>query len=193
MRRLLDFCAALLGLVVLSPLFAVVVVLIRATSPGPAFHRAKRVGKDGLLFSLYKFRSMREDAHLQGPGITAAGDARITPVGRWLRRTKIDELPQLINVLSGDMSLVGPRPEDPRYVELYTPEQRRVLSVRPGVTSAASVLYRNEEELLTGPDWEKTYREVVLPDKLKIELDYLRKRSLLSDAGVLARTFAALI
>ena len=124
-------------------------------------------------FRLYKFRRMVSDADKQGPGITATGDSRITRVGRFLRRTKIDELPQLINVLSGDMSLVGPRPEDPRYVTLYTPEQRRVLAVRPGITSAASLAYRHEEQLLAGADWETVYREEVLPAKLAIDLEYL--------------------
>ena len=192
LRRLSDLIAAGAGLIILSPLFLVVALLVRLTSPGPALHRARRVGKDGRLFTLYKFRSMREGAAAAGPGITRSGDDRITRVGGWLRRTKLDELPQLINVWKGDMSLVGPRPEDPRYVESYTAEQRRVLSVRPGITSAASVLYRHEEELLQGEDWERTYREKVMPDKLRIELDYLQHRTLGGDLGILLKTGAAL-
>ena len=168
-------------------------LLVRLTSSGPALHRAQRVGKDGRLFTLYKFRSMREGAASAGPGITRAGDERITGVGAWLRRTKLDELPQLINVWKGDMSLVGPRPEDPRYVEGYTPEQRRVLAVRPGITSAASVLYRHEEQMLEGEEWEKTYREKVLFDKLRIELEYLEHRTLASDLGILLKTFVAVL
>jgi lipopolysaccharide/colanic/teichoic acid biosynthesis glycosyltransferase len=192
MRRAVDFAAAAAGLLVLSPLFLVIALLIRATSPGPVFHRGERVGKDGRLFRIYKFRSMRAGAEREGPGVTAAGDARVTRVGGWLRRTKLDELPQLINVLRGEMGLVGPRPEDPRYVALYTPEQRRVLGVRPGLTGAASVRYRNEEDLLAGADGERVYREVVMPEKLRIELEFLRGRSLLSDLRILLETVAVL-
>ena len=191
LRRLVDVVAAAGGLTLLSPLFVLVVVAIKLDSPGPAFYRAQRVGKDGKLFRLFKFRSMVADAHTRGPGITAAGDSRVTRVGRLLRRTKIDELPQLVNVLLGDMSLVGPRPEDPRYVALYTPEQRRVLNVRPGITSAASLAYRHEEKLLRGEDWEARYREEVLPDKLAIDLAYLERRTLISDLKLILRTIAA--
>ena len=171
--RIFDLLAAFGGLLFLSPLFVLVAFAIKLDSRGPIFYRARRIGKDGIPFPLYKFRRMVSDADKQGPGITATGDSRITRVGRFLRRTKIDELPQLINVLSGDMSLVGPRPEDPRYVTLYTPEQRRVLAVRPGITSAASLAYRHEEQLLAGADWETVYREEVLPAKLAIDLEYL--------------------
>jgi lipopolysaccharide/colanic/teichoic acid biosynthesis glycosyltransferase len=151
------------------------------------------VGKNGELFRPFKFRSMAVGADQQGPGITAAGDARVTRAGRFLRRTKLDELPQLINVLRGDMSLVRPRPEDPRYVALYTPEQRRVLAVRPGITSAASLAYRHEEQLLAGADWETVYREQVLPAKLAIDLDYLARRSLWSDLGLIVRTVGSML
>ena len=191
-RRLLDVLASGVGLLVLSPVLLVVSALVRLTSPGPAFHRAVRVGRAGRLFTLYKFRSMKLGAAAAGPGITRAGDDRVTRVGAWLRKTKLDELPQLINVFKGDMSLVGPRPEDPRYVELYSPEQREVLSVRPGITSAASVQYRHEEELLQGEDWERTYRESIMPDKLRIELDYIRHRTLGRDLGILWKTVGAL-
>ena len=183
-------CAAQLQLF-LSPLFVLVAFAIKLDSRGPIFYRARRIGKDGVPFRLYKFRRMVSDADKQGPGITATGDSRITRVGRFLRRTKIDELPQLINVLSGDMSLVGPRPEDPRYVALYTPEQRRVLAVRPGITSAASLAYRHEEQLLAGADWETIYRTRVLPDKLAIDLAYLERRTLVSDLKLILRTIAA--
>lgn len=117
---------------------------------------------------------------------------RITPVDRWLRRTKLDELPQLLNVLIGEMSLVGPRPEDPRYVALYTPEQRRVLRARPGITGAASLAYRHEEQMLAGPDWEIVYRTQVLPAKLTIDLNYLSRRSLRTDLRLILRTIAAM-
>jgi lipopolysaccharide/colanic/teichoic acid biosynthesis glycosyltransferase len=191
-RRLLDFVASLAGLAVLSPLFVLVGVWIKLDTPGPVFYRANRVGRAGRPFRLYKFRSMIADADKRGPGITATGDSRVTSVGRFLRRTKLDELPQLINVLRGDMSLVGPRPEDPRYVALYTPEQRRVLTVRPGITSAASLAYRHEERLLAGEDWEVVYREQVLPAKLALDLAYLERRTLWSDLALILRTVAAM-
>ena len=191
LRRLLDLVASLAGLTLLSPFFVLIALLIALDSPGPVFYRGQRVGRHGRLFRLYKFRSMVVSADPQGPGITAAGDARITRVGRFLRRAKLDELPQLINVLLGDMSLVGPRPEDPRYVAFYTPEQRRVLSVRPGITSPASLAFRHEEQLLAGEDWETHYRTRVLPDKLALDLAYLTRRTLLSDLALILRTLAA--
>ena len=123
-----------------------------------------------------------------GPGITVADDRRITPVGRWLRRTRLDELPQLFNVLKGDMALVGPRPEDPRYVARYTDEQRQVLRARPGITSRASLYYRDEAALLIGDDWERVYVEEIMPHKIALELDYLARRSIWSDLNLIFRT-----
>jgi lipopolysaccharide/colanic/teichoic acid biosynthesis glycosyltransferase len=128
------------------------------------------------------------DADRKGPGITNAQDARITSVGRFLRRTKLDELPQLINVLRGEMSLVGPRPEDPHYVDLYTPEQRAILNLRPGITSMASLTYRNEEQMLSGSDWEQTYIEEVMPTKLSIDLEYAQRANLFADIWLIIRT-----
>jgi len=186
--RLLDLLSSAFGLLVLSPLFLIVGLLVKATSPGPVFYRGLRVGKDGKPFRLFKFRTMIAGADKQGPGITPASDTRITPVGRWLRDYKIDELPQLINVFKGDMALVGPRPEDPRYVGLYTEEQRRVLTVKPGITSLASLRYRSEEAFLVGPQWEQTYVKRVLPDKLAIELEYLKKRTAWTDLGIILKT-----
>ncbi len=191
-KRALDLIVAVTALLVLWPLFALIALTVRITSPGAIFYGATRVGQNGQVFRLYKFRSMVADADKRGPGITAAGDSRVTPVGRFLRRTKLDELPQLINVLYGEMSLVGPRPEDPRYVALYSPEQREVLRVRPGITSPASVYYRNEETLLTGTDWEQQYVDKIMPAKLAIDLDYVRRVSLWGDINVLWRTFMAL-
>jgi lipopolysaccharide/colanic/teichoic acid biosynthesis glycosyltransferase len=191
--RLIDLSASALGLIVLSPLFLFIALLVKLTSAGPVFYRALRVGQGGRLFRLYKFRTMVAEADRLGPGITTASDTRITVVGRWLRRTKLDELPQLINVVKGDLGLVGPRPEDPRYVALYSLEQRAVLAARPGITSAASLLYRNESSLLTGPDWEHQYRNQVLPAKLKIELDYLQDRSLWGDVRLILTTVATLL
>lgn len=188
--RILDVCAAAIGLLLLSPLFVVVALLIKSGSRGPVLHSATRVGRGGRLFTLYKFRSMLAGAATEGPGITAAGDVRVTPVGRALRRTKIDELPQLFNVLRGEMSLVGPRPEDPRYVALYSPAQRALLEVRPGITSPASLFYRDEERVLTGKDWERHYINRILPTKLAIDLDYIQRRTLRSDLRLILQTVA---
>jgi lipopolysaccharide/colanic/teichoic acid biosynthesis glycosyltransferase len=186
--RLLDFLAAAIGLVILSPALAIVGLGVKLTSPGPIFYRALRVGKGGKLFRLYKFRTMVVGADRVGPGITVAGDRRITRLGQFLRRTKIDELPQLLNVLRGEMSLVGPRPEDPHYVALYTPEQRRVLAARPGITSPASLAFRDEATSLQGPDWERKYVQEIMPCKLEIELRYLAHRSALTDLSLILAT-----
>ncbi len=193
MRRALDVAVAAVGLVLLWPVLLVVAVAVAVSSPGPVLHRARRVGRGGQPFTLLKFRTMVRDAASAGPGVTASGDTRITPVGRILRRTKLDELPQLVNVLKGEMSLVGPRPEDERYVELYTPEQRRILDARPGITSPASITYRDEESVLSGAeDLEAAYREL-MAEKIRIDLAYLDRRSVRSDLGVLWRTARAVV
>jgi lipopolysaccharide/colanic/teichoic acid biosynthesis glycosyltransferase len=190
--RLLDIGVSVVALIVLAPLLLVLAIAVKCSSPGPVLHRGRRCGKDGRPFTLYKFRSMVVDAAERGPRITASGDPRVTGVGRILRRSKLDELPQLFNTLIGDMSLVGPRPEDPGYVASYSADQREVLRVKPGLTSPATVLHRHEEELLNGPDWEETYRREILPAKLEIELAYLRRRTLAQDMCVLAQTASAL-
>ena len=192
MKRAVDVAVAALGLTGLAPLLAAIAAAVWLDSPGPVLYRARRVGRGGVEFTMYKFRTMQARRAEHGPRITHGDDRRITRVGGVLRRTKLDELPQLWNVLRGDMSLVGPRPEDPHYVALYSPEQRRVLDVRPGITSLASVRYRDEERLLRGADWERTYVTVVMPAKLRIDLDYVERQSLLLDARVLwstARSF----
>jgi lipopolysaccharide/colanic/teichoic acid biosynthesis glycosyltransferase len=193
LRRIIDILASLAGIVLLAPLFLIVAIAIKRDSPGPVIYRARRVGQYEREFQLFKFRTMVKGAEKQGPGITTSGDPRITKVGQFLRRTKLDELPQLFNVLIGDMSLVGPRPEDPRYVAFYNSQQRRVLNVRPGITSAASLVYRHEEQLLSGDDWEKVYRERVLPDKLAIDLKYIEHRTLVSDFKVIFQTLLAIL
>ena len=187
-KRAIDVAVAALGLAGLAPVLDAIAVAVRLDSPGPVFYRARRVGRGGLEFSMYKFRTMHARRAEHGPRITHGDDRRITRVGGVLRRSKLDELPQLWNVLRGDMSLVGPRPEDPHYVALYSPEQRRVLDVRPGITSLASVRYRDEERLLRGPDWERTYVTAVMPAKLRIDLDYVEQQSLLLDARILSAT-----
>ena len=191
-KRLFDFSSALIGLIILTPLFLITSLIIKLTSTGPVFHRGERVGLNGRLFNLYKFRTMVVNAATVGPGITAQNDPRVTGFGRFLRATKIDELPQLINVLTGDMSLVGPRPEDPRYVAQYTPEQKRILSVRPGITSAASLSFRKEEQMLSGQNWEKMYCTEVLPAKLKMDLAYFSHRTLWSDIFLIIRTILSI-
>lgn len=186
----LDLIASGLGLLMLSPVFLVISLVIKLTSKGPVFYKADRAGQGGRLFKLYKFRSMVPDADRQGSGITGQDDPRITPIGRYLRRTKLDELPQLINVFLGDMSLVGPRPEDPRYLALYTAEQRQILAARPGITSPASLRYRREEELLRGDNRETIYREQILPHKLALDLAYLRQRTFWTDLVLILKTIA---
>ncbi len=193
LKRLFDLTASALGLLILLPLWGAIALAIRLDSPGPILHRAVRVGRNGRTFTLYKFRTMVADAAQHGPGITVSGDPRVTRVGHFLRRWKLDELPQLLNVLRGEMSLVGPRPEDPRYVALYTAEQREILRVRPGITSPASVRFRNEEALLSTEDWERRYIEDIMPTKLALDLEYVRRANLLCDLTVLWETLLALL
>ncbi len=191
-KRAFDILVSLAGLIILSPLLLLLAIAVRVTSPGPIFYRAVRVGRGGIEFRLLKFRSMVVNADRIGPAVTGAADPRITPIGRLLRRTKLDELPQLWNVLVGEMSLVGPRPEAPKYVALYTRKQRAVLKVRPGITSPASVRYRNEEALLTGEDWERKYIDEIMPAKLAVDLEYAAHPSLIRDIGILFQTAIAL-
>jgi len=188
-KRVFDFVVGVIALLLLSPMLLVVALLVRLSSKGPAIYRQKRVGRDGKVFRIAKFRSMFEAADKTGPAITSTGDPRITPVGRVLRLGKLDELPQLWNVVLGDMSLVGPRPEVPAYVDFYSDSQRRVLTVRPGITDPASIAYRWEEKLLGArPDPERYYRDVVLPEKLAMNLDYIDRISLSYDLSLLLRT-----
>jgi lipopolysaccharide/colanic/teichoic acid biosynthesis glycosyltransferase len=188
-KRVFDSLVAVAGLLLLSPVFVAIALLVKLSSLGPVFYLQERVGRGGKIFRIVKVRSMVVDADQRGLAITAAGDPRITAVGRILRRFKLDELPQLWNVLKGDMSLVGPRPEVPRYVESYSDAQRQVLSVRPGLTDPASILYRHEEELLGNhSDPDGYYREVVLPHKLMLNLEYLRRMSFSYDLSLIMRT-----
>jgi lipopolysaccharide/colanic/teichoic acid biosynthesis glycosyltransferase len=192
-KRTMDVLFSLGGLIVLSPVLLIAAAAVALSSPGGIFYRAERVGKDGRPFRLYKFRSMVAGADKAGPAITVAGDARVTPVGKLLRKTKLDELPQLINVLKGEMSLVGPRPESPKYVALYTEAQRAVLRVRPGITSLASIRYRDEESLLHGADWETRYIEQIMPEKIAIDLDYIASANPWKDIQIILQTFGAIL
>lgn len=193
MPRILEGMFAGIGLLALSPLFILIAILVKIHDGGTVFFRATRVGKDGSLFGVLKFRTMVPDAEKLGAAITASGDSRITPVGAFLRKHKLDELPQLINVVKGEMSLVGARPEDPRYVALYNDEQRSILAFRPGITSPASLRYRNEEALLAGPDWHESYIRDVLPQKLALDLAYLRRRSLAGDIRIILKTLGGIL
>ena len=192
-NRTFDVAVAAVLVLLLLPAWAACALAVRLSSAGPAIHRAERVGRGARPFTLLKFRTMVAGAADLGPGVTAASDARITPIGRFLRRWKLDETPQLLNVLRGQMALVGPRPEDARYVERYTAAQRRLLDLRPGMTSPATLAFRDEEALLRRPDPEDHYVEVVLPAKLAIDLAYLDRRSFAADCGVLLRTVLALV
>jgi len=193
LKRAFDIYLSLYFLLWLWPVMLLIASAIKLTSRGPVFYCARRVGKGGQSFRLYKFRTMVTNADQLGPGITGASDPRITPIGRLLRKTKLDELPQLINVLVGDMSLVGPRPEDPRYVVHYTHEQQQLLSVRPGITSPASVQYRDESSLVPAEHPEQYYIEHVMPQKLAIDLEYVVDMSLWRDICVLGNTARALL
>ena len=189
-KRLFDVMAAVVGLLVLSPLFALVALAIKLTSRGPVFFRQERVGRDFQTFRIYKFRTMVVDAPRLGGQITAGRDPRITSIGHLLRKTKLDELPQLLNVLSGAMSLVGPRPEVPKYVEMFRPQFAEVLSVRPGITDLASVKYRDENEILgQADDPEAAYVNQVLPDKLALATEYVRRASFWFDVRLIFATF----
>jgi lipopolysaccharide/colanic/teichoic acid biosynthesis glycosyltransferase len=191
MRKFVEAFLAALSLIILAAVFLPVALLIKLLDGGPVFHASRRVGLNGKLFTLYKFRTMVPEAEKIGKGITSANDQRITPLGRILRKYKIDELPQLLNVLRGDIAFVGPRPEDPRYVELYSPIQRNVLTSRPGITSPASIIFRHEEQLLSGHDWEERYINEILPKKLAMELEYASRRTLATDIGVILKTIVA--
>jgi lipopolysaccharide/colanic/teichoic acid biosynthesis glycosyltransferase len=190
-KRVLDVTIALAGLVLTAPVMVIAAIAVRVSSPGPVLHRAVRISRGGGTYTLLKFRSMVHDATASGPGVTAAHDPRITAVGRVLRHWKVDELPQLWNVVRGEMSVVGPRPEDPRYLPLYPSELVAVLAWRPGITSPASVAFRHEERLLAVPgDVEETYRNVLI-EKLELDLAYMRRASLRTDLRVLRDTVAA--
>lgn len=194
MKRIFDVTASGLGLLLLSPLFLIVAIWIRLDSPGPVFYRQTRVGRYNKDFRLLKFRSMRVGSDKKGLITVGGRDPRVTRSGYYIRKYKLDELPQLINVFKGDMSLVGPRPEVRKYVDLYTPEQLHVLDVRPGITDMASIRYRNENELLEqAADPEQFYRDTVMQDKLRINLEYISDHSFFKDIKIILMTFKAIV
>ena len=187
MKRLFDLLGASIGLVLLSPVFVIIALAILIDSPGPVLLRQERVGREFRKFTMVKFRTMRQGA--RGPAITSAGDTRVTRVGSFLRGSKLDELPQLFNVIRGDMSLVGPRPELPVYVELFRPDYEAVLRARPGITDLASIEYRNESTLLAAStDPHRLYVDEILPNKIALAQEYIERSSLLLDIRIILKT-----
>ena len=194
-KRVLDIVLSILSILALGPLLLAVAVWVKCDSSGPVLFRQQRVGRGGRLFGIFKFRTMHTGSDMLGPQITIGNDSRITRAGAFLRRTKVDELPQLLNVLRGDMSIVGPRPEVPRYVALYPPAVRNiVLSVRPGITDLASLAFRDESTLLgQSADPEATYVEQIMPIKLRYCTDYVQNQSLWLDLKIIVRTVGVLL
>ena len=194
MKRVFDVIVAAVGLLLLTPILLLVSLLIKLDSPGPVFFTQERMGRKFRSFRIYKFRTMVPDAPRLGGKITAGADPRITRIGRYLRWTKVDELPQLLNVLKGDMSVVGPRPEVRQYVELFRSDYEEILQVSPGITDLASVHYRHEAELLEGAENpEDRYVKEILPEKIKLAKEYLHQSSFFFDIVVLLKTFFAIV
>jgi lipopolysaccharide/colanic/teichoic acid biosynthesis glycosyltransferase len=187
-KRTFDLLAAATGLLLFAPLMACIAAAVKLSSPGPVFYRGVRTGRHGRSFRILKFRSMVADGEQRGGTTTGRNDPRVTPLGRLLRRTKLDELPQLINVLVGEMSLVGPRPEVAEYTDAYTADERRILSVRPGITDLASLRFNELEQVVGSSNPDETFRRDVLPVKIALRLKYVDERSLAGDLVILAKT-----
>ena len=194
MKRFFDLICSGVGFAVLSPFFVVISIFIKLDSPGPIFFRQERIGRGFRPFFIYKFRTMRYNPQRSGLQITAGGDSRITRMGRLLRNTKIDEWPQLINVLRGHMSLVGPRPEVRKYVERYKDDYERILSIRPGITDISSIAFRNEESILQGvDDPEQYYVHVLLPEKMRLAQEYIQHASFSYDVKLILKTLCEVV
>ena len=195
MKRLFDFIASFFGLILLAPIFVLIALWIKIDSRGPIFFRQERVGFQGSIFRIHKFRTMVLDAEKKGKQITVGADSRITTVGEFLRKYKLDELPQLIDVLVGNMSLVGPRPEVPKYIDRYSDDEKHdVLSVKPGITDNASIEFRDESELLaSSKDPEATYINEVLPKKIALYRKYVKERSFFGDVVIIFKTIFLII
>lgn len=194
MKRVFDFFFSVVGLLILAPFFILITILIKLDSSGPVFYRQVRVGLSNKDFRIFKFRTMHINADKLGLLTVGGRDPRVTKLGYYLRKYKLDELPQLINVFLGDMSFVGPRPEVRRYVDLYTDAQMDVLKVKPGITDLASIEFRNENEILSNQsDPNQYYIDVIMPHKLGINLEYIKNRSLLKDIGIIFKTFFAIL
>jgi lipopolysaccharide/colanic/teichoic acid biosynthesis glycosyltransferase len=194
MKRLFDIVFSFFGLVLLLPLLILIIILMKITTKGPIIYKQLRVGRNNNDFFIFKFRTMFVNSDKFGLLTVGERDSRVTKIGFYLRKFKLDELPQLANVLYGDMSFVGPRPEVRKYVDLYNPMQLQVLNVRPGITDLASIEFRNENELLSSQqDPDKYYIEVIMPKKLQINLDYLKESTLFKDVWVIVKTFLAIV
>ena len=194
MKRLFDIFFSLIGIIFLLPFFIIISILILLDSKGGIIYKQERVGKGDVIFKVLKFRTMRPDSFSKGALTVGSRDPRITNVGYYLRKYKLDELPQLFNVLFGEMSFVGPRPEVKKYTDLYTPEQKKVLSVRPGITDYASIKFRNENDLLaSSDDPEKLYIEEIMPEKLKLNLEYINDNHILKDIKIILDTFYTIV
>jgi lipopolysaccharide/colanic/teichoic acid biosynthesis glycosyltransferase len=193
-KRVFDIAVSLAALILLVPVLAVIALLVKLSSPGPVLYRQRRVSRGGRLFQLFKFRTMVVGADRLAPNVSASGDPRVTRVGSFLRRSYLDELPQLLNVLRGDMSLVGPRPETPEFVDLYTPEERRVLTVRPGLAGPSTLAFMDEADLLArAPDPVSFYETTVLHERVRADLAYLERRSIGYDIRLLAQQVMAIV
>lgn len=189
MKRLFDIFFSSIGLLILSPLFVVAALLIKLDSKGPVFFRQERIGKYFKPFRIYKFRTMTVDTVEKGPLITVRGDNRVTKIGKFLRKYKIDELPQLLNVLKGEMSFVGPRPEIKEYVQLFKSDYKKLLKIRPGITDPASIKYSNEEGILSlSKNWEEDYTKSILPEKIKLSLHYVDNHNFIIDLKLILKT-----
>jgi len=194
LKRLFDIVLSLFGLILISPVLVALAIMIKKEDRGPVFYRGVRVGRFGKLFRIFKFRTMVVNAEKLGGPSTADDDPRITKVGNFIRKFKLDELPQLINVLKGEMSFVGPRPEVQMYVDMFTEEERAILSVRPGITDWASIWNPDEGGILAGSlDPEKTYMEKIRPEKIRLQLKYVRERSFWNDLKIIAQTIITIV
>lgn len=193
-KRLFDLAAAFCGIIVLSPLFIIISIVVKVTSKGPILFKQERMGTNFKPFNIYKFRSMVAGAENKGPGVTCVTDSRITPIGRFLRKTKLDELPQLFNVLFGHMSLVGPRPEIEKFVEKAKSEYHHILSVKPGITDFAAIEYRDEEKIMSQfSDKEKAYIEKVMPTKIGLYKKYIESQNFSTDCKIILKTFKRIL
>jgi len=194
LKRAFDFLSSLIGLILVSPVLVTIAILIKSEDGGPVFYRGVRVGRFGKTFRIFKFRTMEVNAEKMGGPSTADDDPRITKTGKFIRKFKLDELPQLFNVLKGEMSLVGPRPEVKIYVDMFTEEEKAILSVRPGITDWASIWNPDEGAILAGsPDPERTYMEKIRPEKIRLQLKYVRERSFLVDLRIIFETLKTVL
>lgn len=194
-KRFFDLALASISLVILAPVLLLLALLIKFGSEGPVFYRGVRVGRDGIPFRIYKFRTMVADAEKLGASSTHEQDSRITDIGAFMRRFKLDELPQLINIMAGEMSFVGPRPEVQKFVDMYTEEEKAILKVRPGITDWSSIKFHNEGEIIAASgiaDADEAYAKVIRPEKLRLQLKYVREQSVLTDIQIIFMTISTL-